>query len=139
MNKLYQDNGMYCRAQNHCDNKWFVGTYIGNEWLLFQGYGSEEKDNANMYGCQIKPESICRSTGRENEFEYDVVQLIDDDEDAYLIIYSDEDLAWQMLSIYSSDMIDLGEIKPDQYVKLGNIKEDDSWRKDWERQNEERK
>lgn len=107
--------------------------------MLFQGYGSEEKDNANMYGCQIKPESICRSTGRENEFEYDVVQLIDDDEDAYLIIYSDEDLAWQMLSIYSSDMINLGEIKPDQYVKLGNIKEDDSWRKEWERQSEERK
>lgn len=60
-----------------------------------------------------------------------MVQLIDDDEDAYLIIYSDEDLAWQMLSIYSSDMINLGEIKPDQYVKLGNIKEDDSWRKEW--------
>lgn len=134
MNKFYQDNGMYCRAQNQCGNKWFVGTYIGNEWLLFP-----RCDNATLYGCQIKPESICRSTGRENEFEYDVVQLIDDDEDAYLIIYSDEDLAWQMLSIYSSDMIDLGEIKPDQYVKLGNIKEDDSWRKEWERQSEERK
>lgn len=134
MNKLYQDNGMYCRAQNQRGNKWFVGTYIGNEWLLFP-----RKNNATVYGCQIKPESICRSTGRENEFEYDVVQLIDDDEDAYLIIYSDEDLAWQMLSIYSSDMIDLGEIKPDQYVKLGNIKEDDYWRKEWERQSEKRK
>lgn len=139
MNKFYQDNGMYCRAQNQCDNKWFVGTYIGNKWLLFPRCGSEERENANLYGCQIKPESICRSTGRENEFEYDVVQLIDDDEDAYLIIYSDEDLAWQMLSIYSSNMIDLGEIKTDQYVKLGNIKEDDYWRKEWERQNEERK
>lgn len=131
MNKFYQDNGMYCRAQNQCDNKWFVGTYIGNERLLFPRRGSEERENANLYGCQIKPESICRSTGRENEFEYDVVQLIDDDEDAYLIIYSDEDLAWQMLSIYSSNMIDLGEIKTDQYVKLGNIKEDDYWRKEW--------
>ncbi len=134
MNKFYQDNGMYCRAQNQCGNKWFVGTYIGNEWLLFP-----RCDNATLYGCQIKPESICRSTGRENEFEYDVVQLIDDDEDAYLIIYSDEDLAWQMLSIYSSDMIDLGEIKPDQYVKLGNIKEDDYWRKEWKRHSEKRK
>lgn len=139
MNKFYQDNGMYCRAQNQCGNKWFVGTYIGNEWLLFPRCGSEERENANLCGCQIKPESICRSTGRENEFEYDVVQLINDDEDAYLIIYSDEDLAWQMLSIYSSDMIDLGEIKPDQYVKLGNIKEDDYWRKEWKRQSEERK
>ena len=92
-----------------------------------------------MYVSQVKLDTICRSTGRENEFEYDVVQLVDNDEDTYLIIYSDEDLAWQMLSIYSSDMIDLGEIKPDQYVKLGNIKEDDYWRKEWERQSEERK
>ena len=137
MNQLYQMNGLYCRAKNHCNDKWFIGTYIGNEWLLFPRRESEDSDN--MYGCKIKPDSICRSTGRENEFEYDVVQLVDDDEDAYLIIYSDEDLAWQMLSIYGSDMIDLGEIKPSQYVKLGNIKEDDYWRKEWERQSEERK
>lgn len=113
MNKLYQDNGMYCRAQNQCDNKWFVGTYIGNEWLLFP-----RTDNTAVYGCQIKPESVCRSTGRENEFEYDVIQLVDDDEDVYLIIYNDEDLAWQMLSVYGSDMIDLGKSSPVNMLNL---------------------
>ena len=99
----------------------------------------EPADHSGMYGCQVKEDTICQSTGRENEFEYDVVQLVDDDEDVYLIIYNDEDLAWQMLSVYGSDMIDLGEIKPDQYVKLGNIKEDDYWRREWERQSEKRK
>ena len=137
MNQTYQNCGMYCKAQNYDTNKWITGTYIGKGWLLFPR--CEPADHSGMHGCQVKEDTICQSTGRENEFEYDVVQLVDDDEDVYLIIYNDEDLAWQMLSIYSSDMIDLGEIKPDQYVKLGNIKEDDYWRKEWERQSEKRK
>ena len=140
MNQAYQNQGMYCKAQNCFTNEWITGTYIGKGLVLFPSDEPENhKDESDMYVSQVKLDTICRSTGRENEFEYDVVQLIDDDEDAYLIIYSDEDLAWQMLSIYSSDMINLGEIKPDQYVKLGNIKEDDYWRKEWERQSEKRK
>lgn len=138
MNKLYQDNGMYCRAQNQRDNKWITGTYIGKGLVLFPSDEPKNHEDENgMCVSQVKFNSICRSTGRENEFEYDVVQFVDDDEDAYLIVYSDEDLTWQMLSIYAHDMIDLGEIKPDRYVKLGNIKEDDYWRGEWERQNEE--
>lgn len=137
MNQTYQNQGMYCKAQNCFTNEWITGTYIGKGLVLFPR--CELEDHGTMYGCQVKEDTICKSTGRENEFEYDVVQFVDDDEDVYLIVYSDEDLAWQMLSIYASDMIDLGEIKPDQYVKLGNIKEDDYWRKEWERQSEERK
>ena len=135
MNKLYKGNGMYCKARNCCTNEWVTGTYIGKGLILFPSDKPENhEDEHGMYVSQVKLNSICRSTGRENEFEYDVVQLIDDDEDAYLIIYSDEDLAWQMLSIYGHDMIDLGEVKPDRYVKLGNIKEYDYWRKEWEKQ-----
>lgn len=140
MNESYQNHGMYCKAQNCHTNKWITGTYIGKGLVLFPSDEPENAEKSNgMYVSQVKLDSICRSTGRKNEFEYDVVQLVDDEEDAYLIVYSDEDLAWQMLSIYASDMIDLGEIKPSQYVKLGNIKEDDYWRKEWERQSEERK
>lgn len=140
MNKINKELGMLCKAETQITNEWIVGTYIGSGFVLLQ---NDERNNAikekSMHIGQVKQNSICRSTGRKNEFEYDVVQLVDDDEDAYLIVYSDEDLAWQMLSIYAHDMIDLGEIKPSQYVKLGNIKEDDYWRKEWERQSEEGK
>lgn len=134
MNEIHQQQGMFCKAQSNWTNEWITGTYIGNNLVL---HPSDQPKylNCSLYASTIKEDTICKSTGRENEFEYDVVQLVNDDEDAYLIVYSDEDLAWHMLSIYSSDMIDLGEIKPDQYVKLGNIKEDDYWRKEWERQN----
>lgn len=80
----------------------------------------------------IDIDTIYVSTGRsENgflEFVYDIVYM-DWLDGLYVIVYDDTEMAWHLQSLWGTDNIALTEISMNEYVKLGNLIEDEYWRK----------
>lgn len=112
-------------------NEFIQGYYIGRNLLCVNGH--IEAINTN---------TMCLATGRsENdnlEFEFDVVNIdyLDEEDNLYVIFYDVEEMVWCLRSLYTSDYIGLAEVPMSKYARIGNLMEDEYWRKEWEKYHE---
>ncbi|MGN0338635.1 MAG: hypothetical protein ACI4EE_14170 [Lachnospiraceae bacterium] len=104
---LYKAKHIHVLPGNeHLDGTWVTG-YLCNEHYI-----------ANINGeIKIDPSTICQCTGRADEWENDIFQI---DDDRYVIVFSEDSLTWEAVSVFSSESISLEEFDQNKYIRLGN-------------------
>ena len=162
MNKTYLEKGMYCKAQNQNTGEWITGTYIGRGLFIFPTDEPEGiEDESGAWVSPVREDTICRATGRENEFEYDVVMVTGEEyktengeNKVFIIVYDEQTMGWalQLLFVKTENgnkgvfnwledrqyITSLSNLHPSRIIKLGSVKEDKYWKEEWERCVEER-
>lgn len=110
------------------EQQWVQGNVIydgvtGQYFMHALGNSVNESDKVGEKGClsfvayEIDAETICRCTGREDEWEHDVFY---EDDAWYEIVFCEESLTWDVASVFGYESIELGEFDPEKYIKLGN-------------------
>lgn len=78
------------------------------EWNILEGI---------PHDAHILKSTICQCTGYKGIYERDIFQC---DDSIYVIVWSNEDLCWEALSVNSSESIALGEFAPEEIDIIGN-------------------
>lgn len=66
---------------------------------------------------EIDESTLCQCTGRRDEWEHDIFEF---DDDRYEIVYCEDLLTWDAVSVFSSESINLGEFSQNEYIRIGN-------------------
>ena len=66
---------------------------------------------------EVDPSTICQCTGRGDEWEHDIIEW---DGDRYEIMFCEDALTWDAVSVFTSEKIELWEFNLTDYVRIGN-------------------
>ena len=66
----------------------------------------------------VDPSTICQCTGYKGIWENDIFQF---DGERYMIVFSDASLTWNAESIFSSEILELGEFCYSEIDVIGNV------------------
>lgn len=67
---------------------------------------------------EVDPYTICQCTGYKGIWENDIFQY---DNERYMIVFSDASLTWNADSIFSSEILELGEFCYSEIDVIGNV------------------
>lgn len=117
-------NRYLCRAKRIDNGEWVEGYLIADETddtRYFIGYimgTNEDGTPHDLDVVQVDPSTICRCTGYAGIYEKDIFQC--DDDEMYVIEWSDYSLSWEAEAIGNTDSISLGEFESDEIYAIGN-------------------
>ena len=90
-------------------------------------YRGKKKGNGNWvewnalagipHNTSILNNTICQCTGYEGIYEKDIFRYEDEN---YIVIWSDDSLKWEAVSLYTNVSESLAEFYPDYMVAIGN-------------------
>lgn len=67
---------------------------------------------------EVDPSTLCQCTGYKGIWENDIFQY---DNERYMIVFSDASLTWYAESIFSSEILELGEFCYSEIYVIGNV------------------
>lgn len=117
------DRHLY-RAKRTDNGEWVEGHLVTDEQnkdKCFIGYVFGTNDDGTPHDFDVVPVdscTICQCTGYKGIWENDIFQY---DNERYMIVFSDASLTWNADSIFSSEILELGEFCYSEIDVIGNV------------------
>lgn len=116
-----------CRAKRKDNGEWETGYYfcmVHNDgrhvhhFIIPLGADLSKGRAIDDIQVEVDPSTLCQCTGYKGIWENDIFQY---DNERYMIVFSDASLTWYAESIFSSEILELGEFCYSEIYVIGNV------------------
>lgn len=116
-----------CKAKRTDNGEWIEGFYFcmihddgrhAHHFVIPLGADLSLGTPIEKIQVEIDPSTTCQCPGYKGIWEHDIFQY---DDDWYQIEYDEVSLVWNVVSMSGSEVVKLGEFRPEEIDVIGNI------------------